>query len=289
MSNIDEVKELLARTTKEVERNKWNFYKKYPYSMSKIVNQLKPEFDQQGMAQKTHDKHFYDRTSIYYGKTVDEILQMWAKKSELGKMYGKILDDYIGLVLERKATEQQLADFLAGLDKTANLKCNTWMRFYRSFIGPEAGDNRIEFICREMTMCDDRYGLNGRLDALFGFKDKALLIDWKNTEKITTESRFETMLGPLYKYDNCSLNEYTIQLYSYVYMLTHDYGLDRRIVPLIINITLNEHLTFRPIIPYSDTLMEECFDYAIAKIKKAKEDANKQQADDSVKINKESE
>ena len=94
-----------------------------------------------------------------------------------------------------------------------------------------------------------------------------LLIDWKNTEKIETSNSYTKLKGPLYKYDDCELNRYTIQLYIYVYILRKVYRLtDVRIIPLLVQIGAVEYAIYAPQIPYSDELVCDIISFAINEI-----------------------
>ena len=115
--------------------------------------------------------------------------------------------------------------------------------------------------------------VNGRLDALFQLNDKILLIDWKNNEEIKTSNPYEKCFGPLYKYDACDLNFYTVQVYIYTYILRKVYGLTNiNIVPLIVRIGENDFGIYSPQIPYSDQLVEDIISFATQEINKQIED-----------------
>lgn len=260
--NIENVIDNIKAFTKNAESMKWDFYKKYPYSVSKILNHLKKPFDTDAVAQKTYNKYFNDPESKYYHKSVQEILTMWKEKSEKGRANGRVLDDFIGLVLDEHAPIEKLAKYMSDLPEVAQNKCNSYYNFYKSSI-----ENKLEFLCREQVLAHTDLKVNGRLDAMFCYNNNILLIDWKNTEKIETSSKFEKMLGPLYEYDACDLNSYTMQVYIYKYILRTVYHLyDVNIVPLIVQVSEHEVKTYQPIIEYSDELVRKCIDFAIAAI-----------------------
>jgi len=248
--------------TENAESLKWKFYKDYPYSVSKILNHLKKPFDKDAVAIKTHDKYFDNPESIYYQKSVDDILHMWEEKAEAGRNNGKALDDFIGLILDKHASDEELNNYMECLSDKAKNKCKSYHKFYESSI-----ENKIDFLCREQVLAMPELGVNGRLDAMFQYNDNILLIDWKNTEKIECSNRFEKMLGPLYEYDACELNSYTIQVYIYKYILRKVYHLyDVNIVPLIVQVGETEVRTYQPAIEYSDKLIEDCISFAVKAI-----------------------
>lgn len=264
--NIEKVIDAIKAFTKNAEKMKWNFYKQYPYSVSKILDHLKKPFDKDAVAQKTYDKYFNDPESKYYHKSVQEILTMWEEKAAKGRANGRALDDFIGLVLDEHAPMEKLAEYMSDLPEVAQNKCNSYYNFYKSSI-----ENKLVFLCREQVLAHNDLKVNGRLDAMFCYNNNILLIDWKNTEKIESSNKFEKMLGPLYEYDACDLNSYTMQVYIYKYILRNVYHLyDVNIVPLIVQVSEYEVKTYQPIIEYSDELVRKCIDFAIAAIDEEK-------------------
>jgi hypothetical protein len=271
MSNIDNTIFQIKAFTENVEKTRKSFYKEYPYSVSKILAHLKKPFDKEGVALKTYNKHYDDIDSIYYHKTIDDILNMWEEKAEFGRNNGKALDDFIELILDKNANENELSDYINKLNDVAKNKCNTYYKFYNASI-----KNKLDFLCREQVLAIPDLGVSGRLDAMFYYKDTILLIDWKNTEKIESSNKYEKLLGPLYEYDACDLNSYTMQVYIYKYILRHVYHLyDVNIVPLIVQVGEHDVKTYQPVIEYSDDLVIKCIEFGINAIKEENNIKNK--------------
>lgn len=266
MTQIDDfLKELSDATigkTREI-------YSKCKYSVSKIVEVMHKPFDKEGVANKTFSKHFNDPNSKYYHMSVQEIIDSWNAKAELGRNNGKALDTYIGMILENHESKDILEKYKASLNEIAANKCNVFDKFYNENIV-----NKLEFLTREQMLHDETKGVVGRFDAMFLKNDvrtpgvqNLLLIDWKNTEKIETSNSYSKLKGPLYKYDDCELNRYTIQLYIYVYILRKVYRLtDVRIIPLLVQIGTAAYAIYAPQIPYSDELVCDIISFAINEI-----------------------
>ena len=266
MTQIDDfLKELSDATigkTREI-------YSKCKYSVSKIVEVMHEPFDKEGVANKTFSKHFNDPNSKYYHMSVQEIIASWNAKAELGRNNGKVLDTYIGMILENHESKEILEKYKASLNEIAANKCNVFDKFYNENIV-----NKLEFLTREQMLHDETKGVVGRFDAMFLKNDvripgvqNLLLIDWKNTEKIETSNSYSRLKGPLYKYDDCELNRYTIQLYIYVYILRKVYRLtDVRIIPLLVQIGTAAYVIYAPQIPYSDELVCDIISFAINEI-----------------------
>ena len=266
MTQIDNFLEELSAATKGKSRE---IYSKCKYSVSKIVEAMYTPFDKEGVANKTFAKYFNDPNSKYYHMSVQEILASWNAKAELGRNNGKALDTYIGMILENHESEEILEKYKSSLNEIAANKCNVFDKFYNENIV-----NKLEYVTREQILHDETKGVVGRFDAMFLKNDtklpgvqNLLLIDWKNTEKIETSNSYTKLKGPLYKYDDCELNRYTIQLYIYVHILRKVYHLtDVRIIPLLVQIGAVEYAIYAPQIPYSDELVCDIISFAINEI-----------------------
>ena len=266
MTQIDDFLKELSTATIDKTRE---IYSKCKYSVSKIVEAMHEPFDKDGVANKTFSKHFNDPNSKYYHMSVQEIIDSWNAKAELGRNNGKALDTYIGMILENHESEEILEKYKTSLNEIAANKCNVFDRFYNENIV-----NKLEFLTREQMLHDETKGVVGRFDAMFLKNDvrtpgvqNLLLIDWKNTEKIETSNSYSKLKGPLYKYDDCELNRYTIQLYIYVYILRKVYRLtDVRIIPLLVQIGTAAYAIYAPQIPYSDELVCDIISFAINEI-----------------------
>ena len=267
MTQIDNFLKELNDATKGKSRE---IYSKCKYSVSKIVEAMHAPFDKEGVANKTFSKYFNDPNSKYYHMSVQEIIDSWNAKAELGRNNGKILDTYIGMILENHESKDILEKYKTSLSEiVATNKCNIFDKFYKENV-----ENKLEYVTREQILHDETTGVVGRFDALFLKNDakfpgvqNLLLIDWKNTEKIETSNLYNKLKGPLYKYDDCELNRYTIQLYIYVYILRKVYHLtDIRIIPLLVQIGSVEYAIYAPQIPYSDELVSDIISFAINEI-----------------------
>lgn len=267
MTQIDNFLKELNDATKGKSRE---IYSKCKYSVSKIVEAMHAPFDKEGVANKTFSKYFNDPNSKYYHMSVQEIIDSWNAKAELGRNNGKILDTYIGMILENHESKDILEKYKSSLSEiVATNKCNIFDKFYKENV-----ENKLEYVTREQILHDETNGVVGRFDALFLKNDaklpgvqNLLLIDWKNTEKIETSNLHNKLKGPLYKYDDCELNRYTIQLYIYVYILRKVYHLtDIRIIPLLVQIGSVEYAIYAPQIPYSDELVSDIISFAINEI-----------------------
>lgn len=251
-----------------------------PISVSRMIELSHAPFDSQAIAQKTYDKNFNNPDSKYYQMTVEQILESWQTKAATSCSYGSHLDNYIGFVLEEKdENEFELwkMDNNYEWDERLNGICTGFDQFY-SYL-KENSD--YEFVCREIPIWfvkGDMYA-QGRLDALFysPSKNKYLVIDWKNTEKIDTSNKWGKLYGPLNQLDDCNGNHYTLQTQFYRTSLATSYpelGINEDDISTLVVQMLPEandkgvhYNTYKENTPYNRVLIERFIDFAIKKNK----------------------
>jgi hypothetical protein len=73
----------------------------------------------------------------------------------------------------------------------------------------------------EFIVYDEEWGVAGQIDllAMDPKTEQLYIIDYKTDDKITTENSYQKLRGPLNHLDECSLNEYSLQLNMYKVML----------------------------------------------------------------------
>jgi len=189
-------------------------------TISAVLGLLAKPFDQQGVAQKTFDKHFNNPESQYYQKTVEQICEMWSAKGAESCRYGSLLDDYIGANLTGGAEAVELYKLdndTEGDERLAGL-VSSFDNFYA--LVQKSGD--MEFVDREQTVyykLDDDHYIKGRFDALFRNKrtGKWVIIDWKSSGEIDKKKSpwTENLLGPANIYPALNWYTYTMQLFFY--------------------------------------------------------------------------
>lgn len=186
-------------------------------SISTILSMLQEPFDQKGVAEKTFNKRFNDPTSEYYQMTVEQIIAKWEDKAATSRRYGKMNDDYIGIILEGTEDDKDL--FCLDNDVDGDVRLNTQVRAFDEFMNdlPE----HIVYVAREVTLyykIGEHY-VKGRFDALFydTIKNKWIVVDWKTSGTVDTKPTIWTtkLLGPARVFDALNWNTYTMQVYFY--------------------------------------------------------------------------
>ena len=265
--NNEELEEILKKVgcTKED-------YKKCKNSVSKVVESFKTPFDQEASAKRCYIKYFNDPKSQYYHKTVEEILQIWENSRIDTTSSGKLLDFYIGSVLEHQDESymKELHEQMEEAPEHWRKKLDSFNAFMKGNLNETNGNFDLKYMSREKDLCYPPLNIRGRFDAIFVRESSedftypvVYLFDWKNSKEIATYSKYKQKLhGPLSEYDDCELNNYTIQLYIYKYILRKVYDIENEIQPFIIHVTETGVKAYKPVIPYSDKLVEEILEYA---------------------------
>lgn len=247
-------------------------------SVSSLIGYMHKAFDREAVAEKCVKKGFDDPESKYYQMSAKQIIESWEAKANESKLYGSMMDNYIGTYLtEPENMETWKLDNNYDYDPRINGLCKGFNQFYDVI----SSKTDYEYVCREekMFIKSNKTGewINGRFDCLFYSPklNKYLVIDWKTTGTIDRENKWERMLGPLYDKDACDLNEYTIQVQMYkkalseVYELASPENIDVYICQFSVepNETGTNFLLYREGFPYDTKLLDNIIEFAYKKSK----------------------
>jgi len=270
----------------QIERRILDFNKKFgnPYdkfdadhriSISNIKESLAVEFDQEGVAKKTHDKHFNDEKSIYYQKSVDEIIAMWTAKADLSKERGNLVDDFVGLEysvwnnLNENETQAVIEETEDNVMKRKYKGVHAVLKYMKgSGLNFETRERPLYFVYHYRGA---DWLINGRFDAIFSGKtpdneDLYLVVDWKNSEKIEESNKWQKLLGPMKDKDDCDLNKFTVQIFMYLYILKNGYGFKERSNACIVQFPGNSdyfYKIFQPGFEYNESKMKKIIEWSI--------------------------
>lgn len=265
-------------------------------SITEVLNLLEHPFDQEEVAQKTHDKHFNNPVSEYYQMSVEEIIKKWTDKGKESCHYGSMLDDYIGSILTGTENDIRLFKLNNSFDYDERLQglCKSFDDFYK--IVTKSGD--MEFVDREKNVYlkvkvpnpnTDNFALDGefieyyvkgRFDALFYNKrtHKWIVIDWKSSGSIDKVPDRYTgkFLGPMFKWPELNYYRYTNQLHFYKKALIENYlpkeTKEEDVIVMIVNLpgkiiqeSGQNYMTHLEGMPYDPVLLDNIFKFAITK------------------------
>lgn len=281
-------------------------------SITEVLNALEHPFDQQGVAQKTHDKHFDNPNSEYYQMSVEEIIEKWTDKGKESCHYGSMLDDYIGTILTGNDNDLRLykLDNAYDYDERLHGLCDSFDNFYKLVM--KSGD--MEFVDRERDVylkvrvenptdnSQIEYYVKGRFDALFYNKrtKKWVVIDWKSSGSIDKVPNKYTnkFLGPMFKWPELNYYRYTNQLHFYKKALLENYLPKETkaddVVVMIVNLpgkiiqeSGQNYMTHLAGMPYDPILLDNIFNFAMAK-KLLSQPKQQEETDSTQIINEES-
>ena len=189
-------------------------------SVSQALGLLSEPFNSDEVAQKTYDKHFNNPCSQYYHKTKDEIKAMWEAKGAESCNYGRMLDEYIRVMLEGDSDDVAMYELDNDIDGDERLNglCKSFNQFLQ-YIKEKRPS--MQYVTREKMLyykISDFY-VRGRFDALFydTEKKKWIIVDWKSSGTIDKEKNKWTknLLGPARIFPALNWYTYTLQVYLY--------------------------------------------------------------------------
>lgn len=168
-------------------------------SVSRIVSQLKPPFDREGIAAKT---------AIKRGVGVATVLAEWDKARDMSMAKGTRVHEWIARKLMGKEEPPQTDMFLALNQQLPEM--NAFDRFWTE------KPNETPVIQVEWVVGDAELGIAGTVDAVLnGPYQQPSIFDWKTGKEFKTENLFQKLLPPFDDLDDCDLSSYSLQLSLY--------------------------------------------------------------------------
>ena len=248
--------------------------KSLPYiSISQILGLLSEPFDRDGVAQRTCDNNYNNPESKYFNKTKDEIIAMWDAKVTESLRYGKLLDDYIGVVLEGTEDDKEIYELDNDVDGDSRL--NGIIVSFNKFLDQIKDRPEITYVTREKTLYYNfgDFNVKGRFDALFYNEktNKWIVIDWKSSGTIDTVPNKWTknLLGTAKQFPALNWYTYTMQLYCYKTALLNHYlpeGTKEEDVDVcIVNLPGDIFKIYKAAFNYDKKLMDDIFKFGYKK------------------------
>lgn len=248
--------------------------KSLPYiSISQILGLLSEPFDRDGVAQRTFDNNYNNPESKYFKKTKDEIIAMWDAKVTESLRYGKLLDDYIGIVLEGTEDDKEIYELDNDVD--GDIRLNGLIVSFNKFLDQIKDRSEIKYVAREKTLYYNfgDFNVKGRFDALFYNEktNKWIVIDWKSSGTIDTVPNKWTknLLGTAKQFPALNWYTYTMQLYFYKTALLNHYlpeGTKEEDVDVcIVNLPGDIFKIYKAAFNYDKKLMDDIFKFGYKK------------------------
>jgi hypothetical protein len=148
-----------------------------------------------------------------YGKTDEEIIEIWSKSGQEASGKGTAL---------HLAIEQHLNGAVDRIPPDV-METPEW-RYYMNFYN----DNKdsLEPYRTEWEVWDDEHRLSGSIDMIFKRKDGDFAVyDWKRSKQIKMDNKYQSGEGPMSHLPDCNYWHYTLQLNVYRWFLQKHYGL----------------------------------------------------------------
>ncbi len=170
-------------------------------SATTLIKHVAPEFDKEGVSQRTADRE---------GVSQAEILQRWENSGAVSRDKGTRLHQYV---------EDTMAGKIDPVLRLVNDRIPEMDAFdvaWKALRGTM--DAKVKR--QEWTIGDYELGVAGRIDCLLslqlpGLDHRSLAVfDWK-TGKLETENRYENLLPPFRHLSSSKFNQYSIQLNLY--------------------------------------------------------------------------
>lgn len=188
-------------------------FHKYTYdgkqfeSVTKFIQRFHKPFDQDYWSKKKAEETGVEQT---------EILEQWKKINERANFIGTSTHNWIENYFN--GIHQHIPNDLDIVDRI-----NKFNKIFAQHL------YKLEPIKFEQRVFSVEWGLAGTFDALFLWKDKLVILDWKTNKAFTTKNNYnERLLEPFQEFDKCHLNEYSIQISLYSLIL-QKIGLDVKV------------------------------------------------------------
>ena len=141
--------------------------KKVDTSVTTCVHSVFPAFNSKAIAEKTHAKRYNDKNSDYYGKTVEEILEMWDKNREESARKGTEL--HYGIEM-----------YYNGQEVSEDTKETKEWSFFMQWVSDSP---HLKMYRTEWFVYDADIDIAGSIDAVYINEDGTLdICDWKRSK-----------------------------------------------------------------------------------------------------------
>lgn len=175
-------------------------------SVTQLVGKFFPKFDAQEVASKILRSPKMDDPSYkYFRMTGEEIVAQWENLRNESAEAGTYLHACIDAYARQSEVVDAPPEFRHFLDLVDEFE--------------------FEPIRSEWAVFDEEYEVAGTLDMLFRYQGEVFLFDWKRTEEMKRDNRWESGFGPVCDLPNCNFWKYALQQNIYAYILKKRYGI----------------------------------------------------------------
>lgn len=165
-------------------------------SVTQFISRFHEKFDENFWSKKKAEERGVDQ---------EVILSEWKALNDRSNFIGTLTHEWIENYF--KGIWQNLPTDLDVIDRI-----NKFNKIYASHL------YKLTPLKFEQKIFSKKWKIAGTIDSLFLYKDNLVILDWKTNKSFKTESRWK-LLDPFDKYDQCHLNEYSIQISLYSLIL----------------------------------------------------------------------
>jgi ATP-dependent exoDNAse (exonuclease V) beta subunit len=207
---IEEIKEKLKcfddpEFTFEPEEHVYHYHGKPYVSATTFLGNFHEEFNSDFWSKKKAEQRGVDQSVI---------LAEWQELNDYANEVGHATHEYIENYYNRVYQELPMNPDVIDRINKFNVIYPTHM-------------SKLEPIVMEKKIFSKKYPIAGTIDALFYHNGKIVIVDYKTNKKFTTDedNRWNYLLEPFDDYYQNHLNEYSIQISLYAYILK-EWGFD---------------------------------------------------------------
>lgn len=173
-------------------------------SVTTLIDRAFPGFDAASVAEKVSRKP----GSVYYGKSVEEIVLGWEENRDRAAQEGTALHEDIESYLNGASAGTSAQEF----------------GYFRQFM---TDNSDLTPYRTEWRIYDEHLMVAGTVDALFRRPDGSLLmVDWKRSKEIKRHNSYASGLGPLKHLPDANYHRYALQQNVYRQILRARYGVE---------------------------------------------------------------
>lgn len=159
-------------------------------------------------AQKIAERLVTGNNPKYKNKQVDDIIEEWEKNRDEAALAGTKMHKNIEDAYNQKNVVDDSPEYAMFLKFLSDW---SQMVAYRT----------------EWEIYDEELKIAGSIDMIFRDDDgKFHIADWKRSKEIKKSNKFQKGTPPIEHMDDCNLNQYSLQLNLYKFILQKNYGLE---------------------------------------------------------------
>ena len=176
-------------------------------SVTRLVHDCFPEFNQDKVSKICFDKYFNNKNSEYYQMSREQIIKKWEDNKNIACEAGTFLHETIELYYNECKVINNTPEY----------------KYFENF----CNDHKHLLAYRtEWEIYYEEKSVAGSVDMVFKNPDGSFSIyDWKRSKKIEKSNIFETGIGDFDHLPHCNFWHYSLQLNIYKYILELKYSI----------------------------------------------------------------